>query len=1106
MNLSPNSGNYTDMSFSPQQCICHQRGVCGVCVAVRNNQAAGQGIGMYPASPVPTAADMPYFDMINWNAAVGTDQSYIGNQTLDGYLPNYGNPIAQPGAQESGYVSQPLQSQDYTQSDCLPSPFVNHLQLPVVPRRLETVDEQTIEIPRSSDALPFSQNNNPVDMGAGLHGTAVKRRDVAKSIGKRPMRDVGTADDTADQPTHKSRKLYDASEHLQFNREQTELLELKLQHWQKISHLPVDKELKSIAAACDLSPLKVALWFGAKLRLHEGPTGLVPQQLNALQPSSTMDVSPMIWKYINDAATKDCTPGKSIGKYHCTWGCTYSTDSRFDWERHEESKQPQNFWACIICRGLNNGASFITHRRDKLFPHIHSMHSKEENNKVEVRDKSKVAYEAPYIRDCSYTMPSTGRPCGHIFESWKERNDHWIAHFNDDADGLDDQLHLPGNKDVGDGGSTGNSKSTASNGSSTSGSSAPPSSQQSSVSRQSRSQHSSAGRRRAHQALSCEVVVKTEPIESESSRSSDSLVNELRLTFIDVHEGGLVTPDLIPQFLALDCSIEPMQRLSHETCLRLNASTNVTLPARDGVVTVLKAAIEIARDMGFDYLWSDLVSTSTVPQANRDEIYRKAMLITSMGFRKNDPQPIWHFTSDFDHLEKIQTWSRNRDWFKHEKPLGQGAYGFVDKVRLASFNSPVEETYARKIVLRDRTNKSQRARYLKEIKIMQSLAHRNIARFEAAYCDRTAFNILMSPVADGDLRQFLNDPEEFKTKQPHLPQWFLSLANALAYMHSKNFRHKDIKPANILISDNDVLLTDFGTSLHLSKSTSTTTGSGAFLTPKYSAPEVAAQEDRGLPADIFSLGCVFVEMIAIVTMSSLDMFHSVIGLADEFKENGSNYNQCIPQLQIWLRSLAETPLQADLAKAVRITERMVDSEPKERPSAADVAEALCGSLGMFHGDLRHEYFTINRILSLELSGSDLQELALRGKVNVDECLKSEETEEGGSAVRQSKLDLFKQHLHQALQDQQNHESSTTTSTGTGTAMQALQRSLASYEAGPQGRPWAPRRESAKAYQKRVASEYAMSLYCPMLGDEDMDSANTIRGMRTIEDLGDEEMT
>jgi len=91
---------------------------------------------------------------------------------------------------------------------------------------------------------------------------------------------------------------------------------------------------------------------------------------------------------------------------------------------------------------------------------------------------------------------------------------------------------------------------------------------------------------------------------------------------------------------------------------------------------------------------------------------------------------------------------------------------------------------------------------------------------------------------------------------------FGCLSAALQYLHNQRCRHKDIKPANILVKNGSVLLTDFGTSRNwVVGDSGTTVGTSGPYTPAYAAPEVAEWESRNEAADVWSLGCVFLEML-----------------------------------------------------------------------------------------------------------------------------------------------------------------------------------------------------------------------------------------------------
>lgn len=261
--------------------------------------------------------------------------------------------------------------------------------------------------------------------------------------------------------------------------------------------------------------------------------------------------------------------------------------------------------------------------------------------------------------------------------------------------------------------------------------------------------------------------------------------------------------------------------------------------------------------------------------------------------------------------------------------LGCGASAIVEKVEDVNTKS----VYARKIFRSgySRNLEDAKHKFYNEIRIMRRLApHHHIIRVFATYVFQRELGLILDPVADsGDLANFLQDfrdskdagvedPEKIKT----LMSAFGCLANGLAFIHRQTIRHKDIKPQNILIHKGSVVFTDFGISRDFSQAgRSTTTGNPQAFTRRYCAPEVAEWDSRNSKSDVFSLGCVFLEII-----SALGIFRMPDHICD------GCYYQYTEDIVLCL--------DLNRSKLSRVTLRMLRKNPNERMSAQDVVSQL----------------------------------------------------------------------------------------------------------------------------------------------------------------------
>lgn len=144
-----------------------------------------------------------------------------------------------------------------------------------------------------------------------------------------------------------------------------------------------------------------------------------------------------------------------------------------------------------------------------------------------------------------------------------------------------------------------------------------------------------------------------------------------------------------------------------------------------------------------------------------------------------------------------------------------------------------------------------------EIDLLKRLRQKHVVRLLTTYSVDRQYAIIMSPVADMNLKDYLSSTKP----EGKIYQWFGCLSAGLLYIHSQQIRHRDIKPANILVKGDSVLFTDFGIAKDFSEdATTSSTGTVDAKCYMYCAPEIAAEKSRGRPSDIFSLGCVFLEM------------------------------------------------------------------------------------------------------------------------------------------------------------------------------------------------------------------------------------------------------
>lgn len=151
----------------------------------------------------------------------------------------------------------------------------------------------------------------------------------------------------------------------------------------------------------------------------------------------------------------------------------------------------------------------------------------------------------------------------------------------------------------------------------------------------------------------------------------------------------------------------------------------------------------------------------------------------------------------------------------------------------------------------------------REIALLKELQHDNIVQYLASNKEDNCFNIFLEYVPGGSVAAMLTNYGPLK--EPLIRNFVRQILQGLAYLHGKNIIHRDIKGANVLVDNKgSIKISDFGISKKVEAGL--LTSSSANHRPSlqgsvfWMAPEVVKQTSYTLKADIWSLGCLIVEM------------------------------------------------------------------------------------------------------------------------------------------------------------------------------------------------------------------------------------------------------
>ena len=242
--------------------------------------------------------------------------------------------------------------------------------------------------------------------------------------------------------------------------------------------------------------------------------------------------------------------------------------------------------------------------------------------------------------------------------------------------------------------------------------------------------------------------------------------------------------------------------------------------------------------------------------------------------------------------------------FKIDRKLGEGMFSTV---KLAT-HSLTGEQVAIKILEKTRITKVEdKERINREISIMKRLYHFNIIKLYQVVENKLTIYLVQEHIQGKEFMEYLT--KKGKLKEMEACKFYHQIISGLEYIHQCGIAHRDFKPENILLTNDNTILKiiDFGLSNSYKKNQLLKTACGS---PCYAPPEMILEQNyNGDKSDIWSSGIILYLMLC----GKLPFYH---------EENQIMYQQIISGVFELPNYLSE--------KAKDLLKKILEIDPKKR--------------------------------------------------------------------------------------------------------------------------------------------------------------------------------
>ncbi|CAI0407910.1 unnamed protein product [Linum tenue] len=306
-------------------------------------------------------------------------------------------------------------------------------------------------------------------------------------------------------------------------------------------------------------------------------------------------------------------------------------------------------------------------------------------------------------------------------------------------------------------------------------------------------------------------------------------------------------------------------------------------------------------------------------------------------------------------------WEIDLKQLKFDNMVASGAYGDLYKGTYCS------QEVAIKVLKAERVNTDMQKEFAQEVYIMRSaivssspvlwacrkVRHKNVVQFIGACTKPPSLCIVTEFMSGGSVYDYLHKHKGV-FKLPSLLKVAIDISKGMNYLHQNNIIHRDLKAANLLMDENEVVkVADFGVARVKTQSGVMTAETGTY---RWMAPEVIEHKPYDHKADVFSFAIVLWELLTGKVNPQSPTVSFRFGFSDRLPSNVAT-NPAFPFFLVsQLPYEYLTPLQAAVGvvqkglrptipkhsnpKLAELLERCWQQDPARRPDFSEIIENL----------------------------------------------------------------------------------------------------------------------------------------------------------------------